>query len=216
LEAAGLAEEVRSSAQTNPARNAASVSLQLARTQKVECACTLEKRETGMLAKIHATLDEMKVPLGRVKTPGLHDLLAKQLAEYQKAHNETCREWRSAVASERNKAESLMATRSVNAQIELSQAKVLEAISNSRDWPERGSQLGSVVHNGTDELLGAIDDIKGRLCSQQVAIDAIVAVLPSKKRQRQLKSSASPAPSRVPQAEALEEQPREPPEPPDS
>jgi len=97
LDALGLGAEDRSSLQANPVRNSTTALQQPDRTQAAERTSALKKKKSSLLAKIHATLEDMKVPLGRVKTPGLQELfdnLSKQFAEYYKAHNETCREWR--------------------------------------------------------------------------------------------------------------------------
>lgn len=43
-------------------------------SQIVDRAITLQKKESGILSQIEATLVDIKGPLARVKTPGLQDL----------------------------------------------------------------------------------------------------------------------------------------------
>jgi len=114
----GSLQETTATSDSSAARNSTPTTQLTARTQAAERASTMEKREASLLARIHATLEEMKTPLGRVKTPGLQELfdnLTKQFVDYHKAHNATSREWRSTIAAERSRVEALKSTRSVNA-----------------------------------------------------------------------------------------------------
>lgn len=95
----------------------------------------LEKRESSALSSIESYLEEMKGPLARVKTPGLNVLfenLRSLFVDYCKARNEMRREWLVAFAAEKTNSESYRTTRSINAQMKMSQEMVLDAIATLR------------------------------------------------------------------------------------
>lgn len=129
-----------------------------------------------MHPRIDGILEDLKISLGKDRTPGLQELvdnLRTMFGEYRKARSSTCREWRATFTTERTKADSYRTTRSINSQIKESQDKVLRAISTLSD-SQTQSKDPIANTEAVKDIKMDMEYIRGEMTLQRKAIEELV------------------------------------------